>query len=291
MDADNVQGNEIVAEEQQLEPMPSSEQAPTEEINTLDEEALALESSKNPERTKAYIEKLKAELAEAKSKSAPEPSSEAYGDSVFDTFRPQQGPQPVQPIVNASNFGALNQAQVDSVTQQFVNEDGDVDINGLNRALAEANRRAQEAERRAQANDERLTRFEETQQVREAHAVHPALDPSNKQGFDPVFFDLVRDRLLRNMYEGKNQSLLQVANQITSIYKPSSTVDVAKVTEQAKQEGFKEAQKVAESRKQGPIETGKGESRNSQADFEELRQGTRLGDTQAINERLKRAGI
>lgn len=273
-------------EDTQLEPVPSSEQKPTEGV--ADEEQEALSGSKNPERTKAYIEKLKSDLAAEKAKNTKTP--EDYGNSVFDSFRPQVATPaiPVMPdIPDAGRFNNLNQNQVNNIANQFVAPDGTVDIDGLNNALNLANRRAMEAERRAKLTEDKVTRFEETQQVRDAHGKFPQLDPKSPD-FDPKFYDLTRDRLLRNMYEGREQSLLEAAESIADTYQRKDKVNVAEVEAKAV-EKYKQSQT---NRNQGPIESGRGEPREqSQGDLAELRKRTRQGDPNAISKRLKDIGL
>jgi hypothetical protein len=278
-----------VKQENQPEPVPSSEQKQTEEVSptdeaSTDEEQIALENAKNPERTKEYIEKLKAQLAQAQAKEL------NYGDSVFDTFRPQQkATQPEQ--VDTSAYGNLNPQQVDSITSRFVDDEGNVDINGLNQALTQADQRAAQAEQRAKSVEDRLERYEESQQVREAHAVHPWLDPKNPD-FDPVRFEMVRDRILRvKYYEGQPISLLDAADYVAQASGSKATpVNLDKVQEEAVNK-YKESQTK---RQQGPIETGKGEPRDTQ-DYSELRVQTRnenpSDNAPALEERLARLGI
>lgn len=284
----------VETEENQPEPMPSSDQKQTEEVKEPEpapdqssEDDLTLPEGVT-ERTRQQFDKLKARLAEAESRAKHSQASD-FGDSVFDSFRPQQTVS--QNLPGQETYGFLNQQQVDSITSQFVDADGNVDINGLNQALALSNQKAAQAEQRAKSVEDKLERLEETQQVKEAHAVHPQLDPGNKESFDPTFFELVRDRLLRNMYEGKKQSLLEVANDLSKAYKTTSPVNLDKVKEEAVTQ-YKQTQ---ESRNQGPIETGKGEDRNPLANLEELRKQTRsenpLRPTPALDERLRAAGI
>lgn len=282
----NVQGQQEEtpkADVQQPSPTPSEEQivepqAPVAEGEpVLDEEQVALENSKNPERTKSYIEKLKRDLAEAKAQ-VEQPN---YGESIFDSFRPAQP----QAVPQANSFTHLNQQQVDQVTQQFVDQEGNVDVNALNKALVEANRRAANAEQRVAQQEDRITRFEENQQTREAHTVYPELDPKSAK-FDKAFFELVRDRILRErFYEGKNTTLLQAAESVKTAYR--APVNEAQVKEKAV-EDFKQTQQA---KNQGPFESGRGETRNTVAGIDELRERTRRGDPSALTERLKNLGI
>lgn len=267
--------------ENQPEPMPSSEQKQTEELPptdeaSTDEEQLPEDTS---ERTKKNFEKIREENRRLKEQ------LEQFGNSVFDSFRPQQVAE-----VNTEAFGNLNQHQVDSIKSQFVDEDGNVDINGLNQALTQANQRAAAAEAEARKTRESLERFEESQQVREAHAVHPWLNPKDPN-FDPVRFEMVRDRILRvKYYEGQPITLLEAADLVAQASGGASPVDLDKVSEEAVKK-YKENQVK---RQQGPIETGKGEPRDTQ-DFNELREKTRFenpsNDSPALEERLRNLGI
>lgn len=263
------------AESQQPEPMPSSEE--TLETPAVDEEAEALENSKNPERTRAYLEKLKAENAELKAQQSRQPDTQ-YGSSVYDSLRPQAHQQ-----VDMSQYPGISTPQAETIATNFVDSEGNVDINGLNRALTEAHQVAMQAREDARRSREELTRFEETQEVREAHTVHPEIDPMNKASFDPHLYELVRDRLVRNMWEGKKQSLASVANELKAQYRPN--VDSRKIEAEAV-ESYKKAQTA---RSQGPM--AQGVQKRSETTLEELRDRTRKGDNSALAERLKALGI
>lgn len=292
--------------ETQPEPVPSSnEKNQTEEVDQKNEadvqptasQEKALDSQDDlrlpeevSERTRREFDKLKARLKDAESKLQPPPQNFSE-TSVFDIFHPEAGyqPQGQQPQVDASQFGNLNQGQVENITQQFIDSEGNVDINGLNQALRDANLRAQEATRLARETNEKLARFEETQQVREAHSVFPQLDPLKKDSFDPNFYELVRDRLVRNWSEGKKATLLETANEIARVYTPPQPqVNEAQIREQA----VEDYKRSLENRNQGPIESGVGAVREqADADYQELRVKTRAGDDAALDERLKRVGV
>lgn len=246
---------DATAEESTLEKTPiESEATPTsktEETDISSEEREALDNAKNPERTKAYIEKLKKDLEDAR-RGINRPEEE----SVFDSFR--SGRSQTQ----SPDLTHLDQAQVESITDQFIDDQGNVDIAGLNKDL--------------------LTRFEETRQVQEANIAHPELDPKS-DSFDPRFYELVKDRLLRNLYDNKQVALIDVANEIKSLY--------GGYREQVKKEVAEEVKQSQEARNQGPLEFGKGESRSSEGDIAELSRKTRAGDARALDERLRRIGI
>ena len=273
---------ETAVPEKQPEPTPSSEQKPAEaqapEVKP-DLEKEALENSKNPERTREYIEKLKKERDDSLELS--KKPSQDYGSSVFDVFHaPErvQTPQVPEQIPNLNQFQGLNPLQAQNIQQQFIDKDGNVDINGLNRALNEANQRALQAQEESRRTRAELARQAESQQVREAHSTFPQIDPKSKD-FNPKFFEAVRDRLVRNMWEGKSQTLLDVAQDIKSFF-PDQPVNTA-AAEKIAVEKYKEAQQA---RNQGPFEQGKGQERVEET-LDELRAATRRETTKSLSSR------
>lgn len=291
-----VQTTTLPTEDTQQAPMPSANKdtVETEQVTQApdqSEEEITLPEEVST-RTREQFEKLKAryeeKLQKAVSKQVEPQVPELPYSNVFDTFRPQEpvnvSQQPQAPIPNLTN------QQVAEIRNQFVDEFGNVDINGLNSALSTASKQSQQAMQRAQQAEERLMRYEETQQVREAHTTHPELDPKNKT-FDPKFFELVRDRLLRNMYEGKQHSLLEVANDIRDSYQPAKPVNLEKV----KEEAVTQYKEVQQARVQGPIEAGKGESRIPTVTQDEMRERTRQENpfraSPNLDERLRNVGV
>lgn len=311
-----------VAESKPPEPVPSSKQTQQEqtpvqqpkapEVATStpkeDEHVLPEQAS---ERTREQFNKLLEENRRLKQ----EKDQRKYGSSVFDEFRPGQvepqpqqvgqplGNQPVQPpffppyspTQVPQQFGVLPPNQVQDLTKQFVDQNGNVDIAGLNQALNNANReamvarqQAQIASQQAQQATQRITTYEEDQQVREAHSKFPEIDPLNKEGkFDPNMFEAVKARLLSNMYSGKKETLVEAAQAIASLRGPAP-VNTAKVEEEAV-EKYKQAQQA---RNQGPFETSIGSARE-EVSFDKAREITRKGgiDNPALDERLRRVGI
>lgn len=287
-DTDDIQGAQTVEGEQPSTP-PIENEKPIEPSPEEAEEKEALESSKNPERTKSYIDRLKRELAEERASKAQ--STEPLPTSVFDSFR-----QPEVPQFPEQHFTNLNQTQVDSITTQFVDQQGNVDINGLNKALTDANRRASAAEQRVGQVEQRYAKFEESQQLRDAYVVHPEINPIDENGrknpkFDPELFRIVSERMAVNWSRGVNATVLQVANEVRRTYTPPKSVNVEAVKKQAV-EDYKQTQA---NRNQGPIESGNGGKRDS-VSSDDLRARSRkekLMDTgaSAITERLIKAGV
>lgn len=218
------------------------------------------------DRTKEQFQKLlqsnkelKERLAQVESNKNSEPVI-AYG-SVYETFK--------------SNPAT---AQSDVQDTDYVNADGEVDIEKLNADLKALKVSALEARRLAEQAREEI-------EVREAHAKHPYLDPQNPN-FDPNFFELVKDRVLRHRYyEGKNMPLSNVADQVLSFYKPNGMAK--KETEKAVEE-FKKAQQQVVTN--APISSSTGR-RQEGTNIDDLRARTQKGDSSALRARLKALGI
>lgn len=186
-----------------------------------------------------------------------------------------------EPVSYGSVYESINtdRAQVStSASESYVDEEGNVDIARLNNDLKEAKMSALEAKALAQKAREDL-------EVREAHMKHPYLNPQSSE-FDPQFFELVKDRVLRQkFYENKNVSLGDVADQVFSFYKPSGlkSNETAKAVEEYKKAQSQIANNV-------PLSSSP-RGRQDGPNIEDLRARTRQGDSRAILERLKNIGI
>jgi hypothetical protein len=238
---------------------------PSEQNNLTEssEQDFSLPENSN-DRTKEQFQKLlqsNKELKEQLQKLASTKNSESnpYG-SVYDSIKSDS----VQGNTSASD--------------SYVDEEGNVDIAKLNKDLMEAKNSALEAKALAQKAREDL-------EVREAHMKHPYLNPQSSE-FDPTFFELVKDRVLRQkFYENKTVSLGEVADQVISFYKPSSI----KSAESAKAiEDYKKAQ--SQIANNAPL-SNSNRARQEGPNLDDLRARTRTGDSKAIIERLKNIGI
>ncbi len=218
------------------------------------------------ERTKEEFEKLKQHNAELKQKLS------TYEDktSVLDDLRPQQA------------FPNLTPTQVQEVENSLVDQNGFVDVNRLNLMLKEANDRAKQAEAKADQADARVQNFEETAQVRAAHAKYPSLDPHNTEGFDPKFYEAVRNELVGQMMNGK-RDIVEAADKVSQWFQPK--VDVSKAKEEAVKE-YKE--KVTKRDQATSISGARGQEIPSER--EELIEKTKQGDNLALYKRLQASG-
>jgi hypothetical protein len=219
------------------------------------------------DRTKEQFNKLlqsnkelKEKLAQVESSRNSEPSI-AYG-SVYETFK-------------STPFSEEPQTSQDS---DYVDEDGNVDIAKLNKDLKALKVSALEARRLAEQAREEI-------EVREAHQKHPYLNPQSPE-FDAQFFELVKDRVLRQRYyEGKNVPLSSIADQVVSFYKPGAVAK--KDSERAVEEFKKSQQQIATV---APISSSTGRRQES-SNLDDLRLRTQQGDSKALMERLKALGI
>jgi hypothetical protein len=275
-----------VSAETTPEAMPTSNEEATEEKQGSEpkqEDGLELPEGAS-ERTREQFNKLKSQLAEERSKNQPKPetSRKPKGASVFDEIRPRYQGQDLNQVASAQNYQNLNQQQVNSVVQQYIDEEGNVDVNGLNQALVDANRQASMAAHEARMAREQISRYEETQQVKEAHTAYPQLDPNNEQ-FDPHFYKLVRNEMMANFVNGQDKPFVEVAQEISNYYKGSLS------PEKIREEAINDYKQVQAARQQGPIEDGAGQERSPQSDWEALRQRARMGDQAAQDEMIRRA--
>lgn len=285
------------------------------------EEETQLPEGANPRTQKAFERlldnnrKLKEQLDQQGNETNQQQGNEANvpeGTSVFDDVygragadqnMAQQQPvtqQGVQQLTDSNQYQNLNQNQVNSIAQQFMQQDPDtgettVNAEGLVNALLQENQRVmQQAESKTR---QAIERYEEKEQVREAHSAYPHLAPKDESGnnnpnFDRRFYDLVRVHMYDNLIEGSPKSFKQVADYVAqNVYNPGeSNVNVAKEREEA----VKKERSRQETRKQArPAQRGKAQRDKSAAARQELRQRTRSGSAreseQAILERLENA--
>jgi hypothetical protein len=259
MDNYNPKGTEELEAQGQLDTLTD---LPTEQNATSSEGEYQLDTSND--RTKEQFQKLlqsNKELKEQLQNLASTKNSEptAYG-SVYDSIKSDS----VKDNTTSS--------------EEYVDEDGNVNIAKLNKDLKEAKTSALEA--RALA-----VKAREDLEVREAHMKHPYLNPHSSE-FDPTFFELVKDRTLRQkFYEGKETNLVDIADQVISFYTPSSK----KSAESAKAiEDYKKAQ--SQIANNAPLSSSS-RARQEGPNLDDLRARTRSGDSRAILERLKNIGI
>lgn len=183
--------------------------------------------------------------------------------SVLESLRPQD------------NFPNLSKAQAKQVEEQIFDEQGFVDPNLLNQKLAEANRIAQEAVMTAKQAQQQLRTLEETQKTKELYKEFPQLNP-NGDNFDPDFYARVRNELIGQMMEGKDDPLL-AAKAVDKVFSQASKATVAD----------SEARNL---KQQASSDIGASQGASAPVDYDYLVEETRKGNSDALAERLRRIG-
>ena len=277
----------------QPEAMPATEVSSEPQITTdsvsSDDLTLPEDSSQRTkeqfEKLKTYLSKEKQEKEELKKQLSSKDEPKRESASIFDELRPNPVPENQAPYnpQQAVPTPYLNPSQTQNLVQQFVDNDGNVDLNALNKALSDANRMAYEANQRSMAVEQRNAQVRQDDEVREAHSKFPEVDPNSKT-FDKNFYEMVRDRMVRNLWEGKGQRFADVVNELKNVYKPNVNKD------DVRREVVQEQAQRQQARNQGPFEQG-GAERSADKTQEELRAATRRGDGKALDARLRALGI
>lgn len=249
-----------------------------------------LSTSKLPEsasdRTKEQFEKLtehnkqlKEELEAVKAK------QQVNIPSVIDSLKPNEPVQQSNQVqVDANQFGNLNQDQVNQVQSDLTYKGQDgyeyVNTDQLKKRLEEANRQAEQARQEARMAASQFQRYEETAQLREAYQEFPQLNPSNKDKFDPNFYDFVKAELMTQAMRGE-KNLVKAAQDVDS--RINSYKGQGEVAKKTQEENSKKEQINAT----GSAATS---GRYSSADNNYLKQATMRGKPGALAERLRRSG-
>jgi len=214
------------------------------------------------ERTAEQIEKLKAhnkQLKEQLDQVTAKPTQ-----SVLESLRP------------ADNFPNVSEAKAAELQEEIVDAQGYVDPSLLNQKLAEANRIAQQAIQTANQAQQQLRNFEETQITKELYKQYPQLNP-NGDTFDPKFYRQVRNELVGQLTDGKNQDVFAAAK----------TVSDDSVTQVKVQVDEKEDISL---KQQASSTLGTSQGASSPVDHDWLVEETRKGNPDALAERLARGG-
>lgn len=223
------------------------------------------------ERTAVEFEKLKEHNKQLKEKLS---QYEQPRTSVLDDLTPKAE----TPVISTPN---LSPSEVKEIKSRFVDENGYVDVSRLETALNEADNRAKQAELKAQQAEERITKFEESEEVKIAHSKYPHLNPSDPS-FDPKFYDLVKNELIGQMMKGK-KNIMEAAKKASELYSPK--VDVSQAREEAVNE-----YKTKVSKRNQATESSTSTSSRAPTDREELIRRTQAGDRDALFKRLQASG-
>lgn len=222
-----------------------------EPMPSLEEEVTTEDSEveeSQPSRTGEQFDKLLEANRRLKEELESAKRAKEYGQSVFDSLQPESQPT------------GYEQDYVDPIS----------------RDLSEVKQTVQD-----------LRREQEQRMVQEAHQKHPYLDPKNPN-FDPQFYTLVRDRLVREMTQGVRRPLGAVADELAGFYKPTITPEKVEAEKKAAVEKDREVRQQKAQVSQPAQNSAK---RVEGPDEDELRHRTRMGDPNAFAERLRRAGL
>ena len=179
-----------------------------------------------------------------------------------------------------TSVSGYSSSELSADMEDYVDEEGNVLIDKLNKDLKALKLNALEAKALAEE-------AKNTIEVEKAVSKHPYLDPGHEE-FDPQFAELVKDRMARLRLEGKDVSLHKAADEVLKVYKPinSSLKD--------KEEAIAEYKKSQVAKAQvGAVNSG----RNVRIDqsLEDLKQKMYSHNTAdrsfAIQERLKQIGL
>jgi hypothetical protein len=247
---------------------------PAEEVEVPQEEVVEDQLPDGvAERTREQFEKLKLHNKQLAEKVAQYEKPAQPRRSALDAFEPS-------PQVT----GNLSPAQVDEIKQNFVDPEGYVNVDAVNNALAESNRLAKEAIQSARKAEEKVAKYEHTDETRKTYKEHPYLDPYSPV-YDEKFSELTRREILTMMYEEGTQDYLEAANRVKQrFYDP-----VAKQAEIRSQEQTK-VQQTQVARTQANAMSGGNKGNFDATEHARLVEGTMKGDRDSIAERLKRSG-
>lgn len=185
--------------------------------------------------------------------------------SLFDQLKPQYTPDQVQ---QAQKGVDINQ-YIDPSTGQFQAYTYNQAVN----ARLEAMRR----EAQVTANQAVARQLDEMK----AKEKFPELDPDGDQ-FDPVFEKKVASQYFFELYQGKEPSILKIAQAEARTYSRNAKTIEKEAAQRVKQQlTEKEQASLSAAGRSVP-------SAQTEAELEQLRQRSRRGDFSAISERLKR---
>ncbi len=251
---------QIQADVQTAAPMPSANQpAAVVEEPTLPDQV--------KERTAAEFEKLKESNRQLSQELKTLKGGNPSPTSVLDELRPHAGTVPQATVPAASS---------QPLTQSVIDEGGYVDASLLNSTLKSAKDQAEEAKRIAQQTQSEIQRFQESQVVAAVHRDYPEIDPNNQDHFDPAVYDFVKNELVAQLLAGQNQDLPAAAAKARQTLGKSNTPAARKEN--------------ISSREVASAPTGTGRSIPDSVTQNDLVEGTRRGDKDAIFKRLQASG-
>lgn len=247
-----------------------------EELNEED----ALRNSRNPERTKKYIERLK-------------DANRLQQETLEQLTKAREPLLPKLPeIPNEQSYQNLNQQQIDDVYKTMVDENGYVDGNKLISKLSELDNNLREATRHNKILENQLQHFQTAQtqervseKMRAVHEKYPMLNPDNADEFDPDMWDYVRNELYGEQTRGVSTDRLDPMGAADKAYK------ILYQRANAEQKEKKEQSDNAKSQINATRPRTSATSQYSQEEEIELKRRMWEGKKGAVAEALKRRGL
>ena len=184
---------------------------------------------------------------------------------------------------NAPQFAALSQGQIDNVAQNFVDENGYVDIESLTKALNQANANALAAAAEAKRSREEIERYNHTSEVKATYKEYPELDPDN-ENYDETFYEMTENEIYGQLKKGKKVNFLDAANRVAKLYNPRAKKQAAS---EAKEQ---EKANANTKRVQATTTVGQNKATAQSVEHDELVERSRKGDRDAIFKRLQASG-
>lgn len=206
------------------------EEAKTEEVVTTQEE------NEEKDRTAEQFDKLKGHNTQLKQE------NEALKDLVSSlTPAPAEDPQGQKvEVPQSQDFKNLPQEKIDEVYTSMIDDQGYLDGNKLMETLKRLDDRAKQAEDTAQriarqVEQEKIARDEEyrSREAQQLHERYPELNPKNTDIFNRKFYDAVKNEMIGQMLEGK-QDPLAAADKWAELSMTKATKEKQKETEDAK---------------------------------------------------------
>lgn len=201
--------------EGEIDPEAAQTETETETPETPTEDK-ALENAKNPERTKEYIDKLKAERDAAREEARKSLNQPVPGLS-FDQQFPQTMTTNQVPPVNL--FPNLAPKEVKGMFDALTDDQGYVDTGLLKETLVKADQdRKLALEEAARAKQEvrelrnEFGSFQKNQVAKQVHSKYPELDPDNVDGFNPEYFEFVKNEMVGQLIKSGQQDYMAAAD-------------------------------------------------------------------------------
>lgn len=251
------------------------------------------------DRTTEQFEKLKQSNQELKAERDAALEENKQYQSVMDSLIPdpstipnsaQRYQSPINQAPPAQSFSNLNQQQVNQAFQSMVDENGYLDGQKLMQTLQQMDQRARQAELRAQQVEQQVRQREQqeqenrkTQATQALHEKYPMLDPENKEQFNPDFWEAVRNDLIGQMMQGKEDPMVAAEKWYHKFYEDGD--DVTKKEKAQQLENQKK--QINATRPRSPLNVGYYAQEEEGALISQVRQG-RKG---AVAELLKRRGL